>query len=192
VENNNSILSRLQRSQSIFTQRMDNFLAGGGRFAPVDYSLPPDNLDTNIVQPTNPIVMYCFITSIDKNNNKTYKCKQCGHEFKGQPCNVGSHFKPGFSSQEVRQCKTKFPQLPMELQQQINDSMKEKSSTSSRKRQHALQFDASTDRGQTDIGSSFKTQLKPYADAMVLKFAVTQGASPHSLASDDFMEMIQY
>ncbi len=25
---------------------MDNFLAGGGRFAPVDYSLPPDNLDT--------------------------------------------------------------------------------------------------------------------------------------------------
>jgi hypothetical protein len=39
VETNNSILSHLQKSQSIFTQRMEDFLAGGARFAPaVDYS----------------------------------------------------------------------------------------------------------------------------------------------------------
>jgi hypothetical protein len=68
---------------------MEDFLAGGARFAPaVDYSLPPDNLDKSILQPIGPIVMYCFIISVDRNNNKTYKCKQCGHEFKGQPCVV--------------------------------------------------------------------------------------------------------
>jgi hypothetical protein len=53
---------------------MNNFLVAGARFAPaVDYSQPPANLDTSIVQSTSPIVNYCFVLSIDRTNNKTYK-----------------------------------------------------------------------------------------------------------------------
>jgi hypothetical protein len=82
---------------------MQGFLAGGARAGPaVDHSIAPANLDTSIVQPTDPIVKYCYILSIDSSNNKTYKCKQCGKTFKGQPCSVGSHFKKGFSTQEVQ------------------------------------------------------------------------------------------
>jgi hypothetical protein len=47
---------------------MNNFLVAGARFAPaVDYSQPPANFDTSIVQPIGHIVNYCFILSIDQN-----------------------------------------------------------------------------------------------------------------------------
>jgi hypothetical protein len=40
---------------------MQGFLAGGTRAGPaVDHSIAPANLDTSIVQPTDPIVKYCF------------------------------------------------------------------------------------------------------------------------------------
>jgi hypothetical protein len=59
--------------------RKEQFLAGGAQAGPaVDHSIAPANLDPNIVQSTDPIVKYEFILSIYSNNNKTYKCKQCG------------------------------------------------------------------------------------------------------------------
>jgi hypothetical protein len=71
---------------------MEQFLAGGAQVGPaVDHSRAPANLDLNKVQPTDPIVKYCFVKSIDSSNNKIYKCKLCG---KGQPCSVGSHISP--------------------------------------------------------------------------------------------------
>jgi ribosomal protein L37AE/L43A len=82
-------LSLLQGLQLILMPRMEQFSAGRAQVGPaVDRSIAPANLDLNIVQPTDPIVKYCFILSIDSNNNKTYKCKQCGKVFKGQPYHV--------------------------------------------------------------------------------------------------------
>jgi hypothetical protein len=73
-----------QGLQTILLPRMmEQYLAGGAQAGrAVDRSIAPANLDTNIVQPTDPIVRYCFILSIDSSNNKTYKCKQCGKIFK--------------------------------------------------------------------------------------------------------------
>jgi hypothetical protein len=72
---------------------MEQFLAGRAQAGrEVDHSIAPANLDPSIVQPTDPIVKYCFVLSIDSSNNKTYKCKQCGKIFKGQPCSAGRHF----------------------------------------------------------------------------------------------------
>jgi hypothetical protein len=53
---------------------MEQFLAGGAQAGPaVDHLIAPANLDPKKIQPTDPIVKYCFILSIDSNNNKTYK-----------------------------------------------------------------------------------------------------------------------
>jgi hypothetical protein len=84
----------------------------------------------------------------------------------------------------------------LELRQQINDTKNEKSTASSAKRKHNIQFDANQEsdidsRGQPKIDAKFDKEKKPLADAMILKYAVTQRASPHSLGSDDFMEMIR-
>jgi hypothetical protein len=114
------------------------------------------------------------ILSIDANNNKTYKCKQCGKIFRGQPCSVGSHFLKGFSSQEVQACLTKFKSLPLELQQEINNGKKEKAEKVDNKRKYNLQF---VTNPSSDIRVQLGHEKKPFADAMVLKYVVTQGAS---------------
>lgn len=94
--------SRVHNQFCLKEYRMGQFLVGGARPAPaVDHSRLPANIDPNIIQPTDPIIKYMQVLSIDRSKNKTYKCKQCGHKFTGQPCNLGSNLKKGFLRNEL-------------------------------------------------------------------------------------------
>ena len=53
----------------------------------------PNDVDPNIVQPTGPIVGYCWVIAKNISTNQ-FKCKICGVQFPGSGIsNVGSYFR---------------------------------------------------------------------------------------------------
>jgi hypothetical protein len=83
---------------------MNNFLANSVAAGPREFPLP-DNLPDEIVQPTEPILNYCWI--ISKNRaSLVYLCKLCGLRFPGSGISsVGSHYNKHCSTQRVALCR---------------------------------------------------------------------------------------
>ena len=151
---------------------------------PLNRSLPID-IDPTIMQPTGPVLMFCWIIS-HNGGNKVYRCKLCGGQFTGSPILAMTHFNAKMSNQKLKLCKGIQPRALKDQLKILLDKKLASETSTSKKRKIANLSDTSH-----SIAGVLARQSKPLADAAVLEFLVTQGLAASFVDSYSFRKLLK-